>query len=86
MAISPLTFRRQDVKGFIKHKPLWLTRPLGIEEVRKHAANMEYEAERFYRKAAETTRDVSVRELLVRLAEMEFEPRGPRGMNSNANC
>ena len=63
--------RRQDVKGFIKHKPLWLTRPLGIEEVRKHAANMEYEAERFYRKAAETTRDVSVRELLVRLAEME---------------
>ena len=27
-------------------------RPLGLEEVRKFAENMEYEAERFYRKAA----------------------------------
>ena len=24
--------RRQDVKGFIKRKPLWLTRPLGLDE------------------------------------------------------
>jgi rubrerythrin len=63
--------RRQDVKGFIRHKPLWLTRPLGLDEVRKYAANMEYEAERFYRKAAESARDASVRELLVRLAEIE---------------
>ena len=63
--------RRQDVKGFIRHKPIWLVRPLGIEEVRKYAANMEYEAERFYRKASETARDASVRELLVRLAEIE---------------
>jgi rubrerythrin len=63
--------RRQDVKGFIRHKPLWLSRQLGLDEVRKYAANMEYEAERFYRKAAETTRDASIRELLVRLAEVE---------------
>src|SRR5947209_528925 len=63
--------RRQDVKGFIRHKPLWLMRPLGLDEVRKYAANMEYETARFYRKAAETTRDASVRELLVRLAEAE---------------
>lgn len=63
--------RRQDVKGFIQHKPLWLVRPLGLEEVRKYAANMEYEAARFYRKASETTRDTSIRELLVRLAEEE---------------
>jgi erythrin-vacuolar iron transport family protein len=63
--------RRQDVKGFVRHKPLWLMRPLGLDEVRKYAANMEYETERFYRKAAETTRDASVRELLVRLAEAE---------------
>ena len=27
--------RRQDVKGFIHHKPLWLVRPLGLEQVRK---------------------------------------------------
>jgi erythrin-vacuolar iron transport family protein len=65
--------RRQDVKGFVKHKPLWLMRPLGLEEVRKYAAAMEYEAERFYRRAAETTRDASVRELLVRLAEIEAD-------------
>ena len=66
--------RRQDVKGFIQHsKPLWLMRPLGLDEVRKFAENMEFEAERFYRKAAETTRDVSVRQLLTELAEIEAE-------------
>jgi rubrerythrin len=32
---------------------------------------MEYEAERFYRKAAVTTRDASMRQLLVQLAEAE---------------
>jgi erythrin-vacuolar iron transport family protein len=63
--------RRQDVKGFIHKTPLWLVRPLGLAEVRKHAAEMEFEAARFYRKAAETTRDTSIRELLVRLAEAE---------------
>ena len=63
--------RRQDVKGFVQHKPLWLVRPLGLDEVRKYAAAMEYETARFYRKAAETARDASVRELLIRLAEAE---------------
>jgi rubrerythrin len=63
--------RRQDVKGFIKRKPLWLTRPLGIAEVRKYAASMEQDAARFYRKAADTTRDASVRELLIKLSEEE---------------
>jgi rubrerythrin len=65
--------RRQDVKGFIAKKPLWLTRPLPINEVRKFAENMEYEAERFYRRAAETTRDASVRKLLTELAEIEAQ-------------
>jgi erythrin-vacuolar iron transport family protein len=65
--------RRQDVKGFIQKKPLWLMQPLNLDEVRKFAANMEYEAERFYRRAAETTRDASVRQLLVELAEAEGE-------------
>lgn len=63
--------RRQDVKGFISKTPLWLVRPLGLAEVRKYAAEMEFEAARFYRKAAETTRDTSIRELLVQLAEAE---------------
>ncbi|MBX9826859.1 MAG: rubrerythrin [Xanthobacteraceae bacterium] len=66
--------RRQDVKGFIQHsKPLWLMRPLGLDEVRKFAEAMEVEAERFYRKASETARDLSVRKLLTELAEIEAE-------------
>jgi rubrerythrin len=63
--------RRQDVKGFIQKKPLWLARPLGLEEVRKFAETMEFEAARFYRKAAHSTRDASVRQLLLELAEIE---------------
>ena len=31
--------RRQDVKGFVASKPLWLVRPLGLDEVRKYAAD-----------------------------------------------
>ncbi len=64
--------RRQDVKGFVQPKqPLWLMRPLGLDEVRKFAEDMEFQAERYYRKAAETARDASVRELLIKLAEAE---------------
>jgi rubrerythrin len=65
--------RRQDVKGFIQKQPLWLMQPLNLDEVRKFAENMEFEAARFYRRAAETTRDASVRQLLVELAEIEAE-------------
>jgi erythrin-vacuolar iron transport family protein len=63
--------RRQDVRGFVRHKPVWLVRPLGLEEVRKYAATMEYETAHFYRTAAEQARDASVRELLIKLAEAE---------------
>ena len=68
--------RRQDVKGFIQKQPLWLMSPLSLDEVRKFAENMEYEATRFYRRAAETTRDTSVRQLLVELAEVEAQHEG----------
>jgi erythrin-vacuolar iron transport family protein len=68
--------RRQDVKGFIQKRPLWLMHPLNLDEVRKFAENMEYEAARFYRRGAETTRDASVRQLLVELAEAEVEHEG----------
>jgi rubrerythrin len=68
--------RRQDVKGFLRHKPLWLVRPLGLDEVRKYAAEMEYETARFYRKAAENSRDASVRQLLIDLAEAEDKHEG----------
>src|SRR3954463_9463135 len=68
--------RRQDVKGFIRRKPLWLMSQLNFDEVPKSAENMEDEAARFYRRATETTRDTSVRQLLVDLAEVESEHEG----------
>src|SRR3981081_1898302 len=56
--------RRQDVKGFVQHtKPLWLVLPLHLDEVRKYAETMEFETARFYRKAAQSARDATVRQL-----------------------
>ncbi|MFO1037063.1 MAG: ferritin family protein [Geminicoccaceae bacterium] len=63
--------RREDVKGFIKRKPLWLTRPLGLEAVRKQAEELEAEVANFYVKAAGRVTDASLRKLLVDLAEAE---------------
>jgi rubrerythrin len=68
--------RRHDVKGFIQKKPLWLARPLGIHDVRTYAEDMEFEAARFYRRASETTRDASTRQLLLELAEVEDQHEG----------
>src|SRR5215470_14908825 len=65
--------RRQDVKGFIHKKPLWLMQPLNLHEVRRYAENMEFEAARFYRRAEESARDASVRQLLMELGEAEVE-------------
>src|SRR5262245_58718786 len=44
--------RRQDVKGFVQRRPVWLVRPLGLSAVRKQAEIMELETRRFYEKAA----------------------------------
>jgi erythrin-vacuolar iron transport family protein len=63
--------RRQDVKGFVARRPIWLNRPLGLDAVRKFAEAMEFETARFYRKAAETAQDDAVRDLLTRLAVAE---------------
>jgi rubrerythrin len=63
--------RRQDVRGFISRRPVWLVRPLGLDKVRKVAEEMEFEASRFYAKAAERSTDASIRKLLGDLAEIE---------------
>ena len=63
--------RRQDVKGFVARRPIWLNRPLGLDAVRKFAEEMEFETARFYRKAAEPAHDDAVRDLLTRLAAAE---------------
>src|ERR1700730_3652583 len=40
--------RRQDAKGFVTRKPVWLIRPLGLDAVRKQATALEVESRRFY--------------------------------------
>lgn len=63
--------RRADVKGFVKRRPIWLARPLGLDAVRKQAESMELETRRFYERAAARSSDASVRKLLGDLAETE---------------
>lgn len=63
--------RSQDVKGFVKHQPIWLIRPLGLEKVRAQAEAIEYETRRFYERALERTSDASMRRLLGDLAAAE---------------
>jgi rubrerythrin len=65
--------RRQDVRGNIARKPAWQVRPLGVEAVRRQAAAMERDAERFYRAAASRSTDAAVRKLLGDLADDEVE-------------
>lgn len=63
--------RRENVKGFLERRPVWLIRPLGVKVARKQTELMELEAERFYQKAAKRTSDASTRELLYQLADEE---------------
>src|SRR5439155_17195060 len=63
--------RRQDIKGFVHRKPIWLVRPLGLAAVRKQTELMELETKRFYETAARQATDASVRQLLGDLAEEE---------------
>src|SRR3954466_12762351 len=63
--------RRQDVRGFVDRRPVWLVRPLGLKAVQKTAAGMEVETKRFYEAAAPRTTDVGIRQLLGDLAEEE---------------
>jgi rubrerythrin len=63
--------RRQDVRGFVHRKPVWLIRPLGLETVRNQASAMEVEARRFYEKAADRAVDPRLRQLLDDLAQEE---------------
>jgi rubrerythrin len=63
--------RRENVKGFLQRRPVWLIRPLGVKVARKQAELMEMEAQRFYQRAASRTTDASTRELLNQLADEE---------------
>jgi rubrerythrin len=63
--------RRQDIKGFVQRRPFWLTRPLKISEVRRHAEMMELETRQFYQKAIAQVTDAGIRKLLGDLEEAE---------------
>jgi erythrin-vacuolar iron transport family protein len=63
--------RRQDVRGFVHRKPVWLMQPLGLDTVRDQAAAMEVESRRFYEKAAARAQDPGIRQLLDDLAQEE---------------
>jgi rubrerythrin len=63
--------RRQDVRGFVNRRPMWLVRPLGLRAVQKQAELMELETKRFYEAAARRATDTGVRQLLGDLAEEE---------------
>jgi erythrin-vacuolar iron transport family protein len=63
--------RREDVKGFLRRTPIWLSRNLPLDAMRKQAENMEYEAQRYYAKAAEQATDIGIRKLLGDLAAAE---------------
>jgi rubrerythrin len=65
--------RRQDVKGFVQHEPLWMLRPLGLDKVRRQAEAIEAETQRFYERALERTSDAGIRKLLGDLAAAERE-------------
>ena len=63
--------RRQDVRGFVERKPVWLVRPLGLEAVRRQVSAIEIETRQFYERAAARTRDAGIRQLLDDLAQEE---------------
>jgi rubrerythrin len=63
--------RREDVKGFVKRRPVWTVRPLGINAVRRQVEIMEAETRRFYERAIQQVSDASTRKLLGDLAEIE---------------
>jgi rubrerythrin len=63
--------RREDVRGFLRRRPIWLTKNLPLDTIRKEVETMELQAERFYAKASERAEDVGVRRLLGDLADEE---------------
>jgi erythrin-vacuolar iron transport family protein len=63
--------RRQDVKGFITRRPLWLNPIITVAAIRREVETMETEARNFYQAAIAQTSDAAVRQLLGDLAAEE---------------
>ena len=65
--------RREHVRGFIRRRPVWLMKHANLGTIRQIAEDMEEETRNFYLKAAEHVTDLSIRKLLVDLAETESQ-------------
>src|SRR5271166_3404195 len=63
--------RKQDIKGFVTRRPVWLVRPLGLGAVRRQVEIMELETKQFYESAIRQSTDAGIRQLLGDLAEQE---------------
>ena len=63
--------RRQDVRGFVNRKPIWMNRVLTVDQVRNEIGSMEQETRRFYEVSAQKSTSAPVRQLLSDLAEEE---------------
>ena len=63
--------RRQDVKGFLARKPIWMNKILTVAMIRQEVESMENESRNFYRAAISQTTDAAVRQLLGDLAAEE---------------
>lgn len=68
--------RRQDVSGFVRHDPIWMVRPLGIEKVRRQAEQIERETRSFYEAALKRASDAEIRKLLGDLIDAENQHIG----------
>jgi rubrerythrin len=63
--------RRSDVRGFLKRRPVWLTRNLPLAQIRSEVEFRESEAYHYYTKAAAQAKDPAIKKLLSDLAEVE---------------
>ncbi|GLK84616.1 iron exporter MbfA [Ancylobacter defluvii] len=68
--VIPL-IRREHVAGYYSRRPVWLVENLGIERIRREAAQMEDDAAGFYARAAQASTDAATRKLLGDLAHEE---------------
>src|SRR5258708_6657562 len=63
--------RREDVKGFLQRRPLWLGGPLGVNAAREHAQVVGVEAGRVLQRGGGRGSHLGTRELLNKLADEE---------------
>ncbi len=68
--------RRHDVSGLVRHDPIWMIRPLGIEKVRRQAEEIEEETRKFYEAALKRASDAEIRKLIGDLIVAESQHIG----------